>query len=307
MRGAVALSVVASATAAAVYVGVHHRRTPAAHPAVTARDYAEAVLRFGTAALLGGQEGQATAAFALAARLDPQHRLAPDDAAAARLEAARAELPAAKRGMLEVEVRPAGARIFVDGEPRSAMLELPAGRHLLRVERTGFYPFADLVDLTPRKPNKQSITLAATPTAASLSQWIAGASEEAGRGAVGENLALLAEKFSIERVLIGSVRSQEGKSSVALALVDAPHRWLIGTRTVLVAAGDAGSAEIEAATVAAVRALVAADEEQSSPQDVARIPPAASAEPKAEKKKEAKKRPTSLRGKTGTEDWNDDE
>src|SRR5438270_241713 len=76
----------------------------------------------------------------LAVRLDPEKKLARDESVAALVEAARAEVAGARRASLEVEVRPAGARIFVDGDPRGTRAELPTGKHLLRVERSGFYP-----------------------------------------------------------------------------------------------------------------------------------------------------------------------
>src|SRR3954469_12312171 len=174
-------------------------------PAVGPREYAEAVLRLGTATYMSGDDKTARDLFALAVRLDAKTQLVADEAVAPQLQQARAELTGAKRVSLDVDVRPAGARIFVDGELRGQHSEVPAGKHLLRVERPGFYPYAEILEIAAKKPVQASITLAATPTATSLNQIIAGASDEVGRGGAGKNVSTLAQKFSLDRVLIGSV------------------------------------------------------------------------------------------------------
>ncbi len=180
------------------------------------------------------------------------------------LPAVSAHEYATRRGFLDVDTRPAGARVQVDGEPKGPSpvhAELPAGRHLLRVERAGFYPTAELIDVAPRKGARQSITLSATPTAASLNQIIAGASDEVGRGTAGKNVSALAQEFSLERVLVGSVRSQEeSRVSVVLALVDAVKHRIIAAKTLTLSADGTDADQIELETQAAARKLVAADD-----------------------------------------------
>ena len=330
-------------------------------PAVGPREYADLVLRLGTATFMSGEDKPARELFALAVRLDPEKKLAPDEAVAALVEAARAEVAGVRRASLEVEVRPAGARIFVDGDPRGTRAELPTGKHLLRVERSGFYPYAEVVEVSVRKPAKVSVTLAATPTAASLNQIIAGASDEVGRGAAGKNIASLAQKFSLERLLIGSVRSQEeSRVSVTLSLVDAPQHRVIAARSLLLASDGTDADQIEAETSAAMRKLIAQDSQDAAPApaaapvaaaapapapEAARKPvipaaaptaddpglvakerkvavPASTApaakEPAAATKetaapaskqetKKKKQKSKGLEGKTGTEDWGDEE
>jgi hypothetical protein len=168
----------------------------------------------------------------------------------------------------------------VDGESKGQTpvhIELPAGRHLVRVERSGFYPTADLIEISPRKASKQSITLSATPTATSLSQIIAGASDEVGRGSAGKSVSSLAQKFSLERVMIGSVRSQEESHvSVVLALVDAPKHKLIGSKTLTLLADGTDADQIEVDTANATRKLIAADDaDPDAPADATAPAPAA--------------------------------
>ena len=245
-------------------------------PAVGPREYAEAVLRLATATYMGGDDKAARELFALAVRLDPQQRLVSDEAVGPQLQQARAELSGTKHTSLDIDVRPAGARVFVDGQLRGQHVEVPAGKHLLKVERAGFYPYAEVIELQPRKPAKASITLAATPTASSLNQIIAGASDEVNHGNAGKNLAQLAQKFSLERVLIGSVRSQEEtKASIVLALVDAAKHRIIASKTLLLTADGTDADQIEADTSAAARKLIAADDaEGPAAQPVADAAPA---------------------------------
>jgi hypothetical protein len=313
-------------------------------PAVGPREYAEAVLKLGTATYMSGEDKAARELFSLAVRLDPQRRLIADEAVAPQLEQARAELSGAKHCSLDVDVRPAGARVFVDGELRGQHVEA----------RAGFYPFAEFIELVPKKPVKASITLSATPTATSLNQIIAGASDEVGRGGAGKNVLTLAQKFSLERLLIGSVRTQEdGKASVVLALVDAGKHKVIASKAMNLVADGTDADQIEADTQAAARKLIAADEspaEEAAAAPVAArspvmpgaiapapampaasvdnpglvakerkvaIPASTAAAPKpadapapvskeAVKKQEKKEKPRGLQGKTGTEEWGDD-
>jgi hypothetical protein len=237
---------------------------------------------------------------------------------------------AARRGLLDVDTRPASARVQVDGESKGQTpvhAELSAGPHLLVVERAGFYPTAEIIDIAPRKPSRQSITLSATPTAASLSQIIAGASDEVGRGTAGKNVSALAEKFSLERVLIGSVRSQEeARVSVVLSLVDAPNHKVIASKTLTLVADGTDADQIELDTQNAARELISADDGAAKatadvPALVARerkVAMPAAAESKADapapvakealKKKQVveKKKARGLEGKSGTEEWGDD-
>src|SRR5438132_8568195 len=111
-------------------------------PAVGPREYAEAVLRDATATYMSGDDKAARDLFALAVRLDPQQRLVADEAVAPQLQQARTELAGARRVSLDVDVRPAGARIFVDGELRGQHVEVPAGKHLLKAQPAGIYPDA---------------------------------------------------------------------------------------------------------------------------------------------------------------------
>lgn len=253
-------------------------------PAVGAREYAEALLRYGAAEWMSGEEKQAKDAFALCARLDPQQKLEPGKIEAAiepHMQAAYEEAKKSKPGSLEIETRPAGARVILDGESKGhapVKSMLATGKHLLRVERAGFFPYAELIDVSPKKPVSASITLSATPSATNLNTSIAGAAGEVAKGSAGKNVAALAEKFSLDRVLIGSVRSDEGKASVLLALVDAQKRKVIASKSLLLITDGTDADQVEADSQGAMRKLISQD---GMPEDGAAAAPVAAAKPAA--------------------------
>lgn len=137
-------------------------------------------------------------------------------------------------------------------------------------------------------PLYEVVALPAAPGARSLSQLIASASDEIGRGLAGKNVSALAQKFSLERVLIGSVRSQEERRVLlVMALVDGVKNRIIAAKTLTLSAGGTDEDQLEAETQDAVRKLFAADcaeAEQGAPAPASK----------------------GLQGKTGTEGWGDD-
>ena len=234
---------------------------------VEAPEIAGAILHLATAQHLAGDQKGARESFLAAALLDPQQKLiarSADPSAEGPLKLARAELESVPIGALEVQTRPSGARVIIDGQPHGTApvrLELTGGKHLVRLERTGFYPQAELIEVTSRRETQYSITLQATPGASQVNSLIAGAAEEAARGKAGERCARLAERFHLERVLIGSVSSHGLKISVLLALADPLKRVLIGKEDLLLTADGTDSDQVEADVQVSARKLIAADDE----------------------------------------------
>jgi hypothetical protein len=247
------------------------------------RELADATLRLATAQLLAGDQKGARLTFLEAALLDPQGKLHPssaDPAAEGPYKLARADLESVPIGALQVVTQPAGARVFIDGQPLGvapARLELTGGKHIVRLERTGFYPTAELVEVTSRRETVYSIRLNATPGASQVNQLIAGTAEEASRGKTGERTARLADRFHLERVLIGSVRAHGLKISVMLGLADPIARVLLGKEDLLMTADGTDSDQVEADVQHAARKLIAIDDERSAAQATA--PGAAPAAP----------------------------
>jgi hypothetical protein len=92
--------------------------------------------------------------------------------------------------------------------------------------------------------------------AASLNLLVAGAAAEADRGESGPSLRRLAARFSLDRVLVGSVSLHGPSVAVLLTLADASRARLLGRESLLLPAGAAGAVAVEAQVEAAVRRLL---------------------------------------------------
>jgi hypothetical protein len=156
-----------------------------------------------------------------------------------------------------------------------------SGKHVIRVERPGYFPHAELVDVAPgaKKSATVTATLASTPIAANLNQVIAGAADEVSRGQAGRNTTELAEKFALERVVIGSVSTHDRRISVLVAIVDARKQKLVGKSSLLLIADGSDSDQVENETQAATRKLVALDVPAADETVAAGIKPAESSAP----------------------------
>jgi PEGA domain len=245
-----------------------------------AGELADTVLRLASAQQLAGDLKAARESYLAAALLDPQQKLvarSADPIAEGQLKLARADLDAVPIGSLEVETRPTGSRVLIDGQPHGTSpvrLELTGGKHVVRLERTGFYPTAELVEVTSRRETVYSITLQATPGASQVNQLIAGAADEANRGMAGERCGRLAERFRLERVLIGSVATHQHKVAVMLALANPSTGALISKDDLLLTADGTDADQVEADVQTSARKLLAADEDSGAAGATAAAPSA---------------------------------
>ena len=319
--------------------------------ALDALEYADVWARLGAVEALAGDDKASRKAFVNAARHDPGQKIsgrAIDASAEVRMQGGRADVEALPTGTIEIETRPASARVMVDGELKGqspVRVELPSGKHLIRLERAGFYPSAELVDVPAGKEWLHTVALKSTPRAADLYEVMGGAAEEAGRGEVASQTGKLAEKFGLDRMFVGSVAAHGSKVALSLALVDVQKHRQIGRASILLQADGTDADQIEEETRAAAKKLALADPGDAEPKpadaaaaadkayapapaagkqvampadevDLAQrerkpAPPAetAKAEPAAAeqpKKKEEKKKKKKLKDVSGTEEWNTD-
>jgi len=237
--------------------------------ALDAREMASAYLHLAAAQQLSGDPKEARfarEAYLTTALLDPQQKvlaISVDPVAEQPLLIARNDLEQIPIGTLQIETRPAGARVIIDGQTQASTptaVELTGGKHFLRLERTGFYPTAELVEVASRRNTLYSVTLSATPGAATLNQTIAGAADEASRGRSGDRTMELAMRFRLDRVLIGSVSSHGIKVSVLLALADPASGTLLGRQEMLLVADNTDADELDFNTQEAARKLFALDD-----------------------------------------------
>lgn len=132
---------------------------------------------------------------------------------------------AALRGTLNVRSKPAGARVFLDGEFQSytpANLQtLPVGKHLLRIERPGFKQFGQFVEVTPED---QEVEAELRPTTAyrAYDALIDKVAAEVSREKPGPSLAALGKALGLDRAIVGVVKeiSTTGATEVSVGLFD---------------------------------------------------------------------------------------
>ncbi|MBF5044887.1 PEGA domain-containing protein [Aggregicoccus sp. 17bor-14] len=160
--------------------------------------------------------------------LDPTYALSPQRFRR-ELLALRAEVgtshAAALRGSATVVARPAGARVYLDGEALGyAPVSIPAlavGAHLVRVERPGFRTEGQLLQAGA---DEQTVTVAltATPAYSAARAKLDAVVRELGKEAPSPAAVALGKSLGLERALLGSVRTlpDGAGSELALALYE---------------------------------------------------------------------------------------
>jgi hypothetical protein len=241
--------------------------------AIEAREYAEAWARLGAVEALSGDEKTSRVAFVSAARHDPERKIqgrSIDASAETRLLGARAEVEALPSGTVEFETKPVGARVLVDGEQKGQAplrVELTAGKHLVRLERAGYFPSAEMFEVPAGKESLYQISLKSTPRAADLYEVMAAAADEAARGEVGAGSQRLAEKFGLDRIFVGSVAAHASKIALVLALVDVQKHRQIGKASLILAADGTDADQLEEETRTAAKKLAVQDPGDAPPPD----------------------------------------
>ena len=112
------------------------------------------------------------------------------------------------RGSAEIKTRPAGARVYLDGEFKGhspiKLTTLPVGKHLLRLERPGFRQHGQFIEVTPDDIEVQADL---QPTDG-WKQWDAQmdkVAQDAARGS-GQALTSAGQSFGLDRAIIGTVK-----------------------------------------------------------------------------------------------------
>ncbi|MCC6337575.1 MAG: PEGA domain-containing protein [Myxococcales bacterium] len=129
------------------------------------------------------------------------------------------------RGNFTVKTKPAGARVYLDGEFQGyapfTLQTLPVGKHLLRVERPGFRQFGAMIEVTPEDQELTQELIATSGYQAfdGLMDRLAG---EAMKDKGGSTMSSVATSLKLDRAIIGVVRELEAgdKSELILGYFD---------------------------------------------------------------------------------------
>ncbi|WP_205519739.1 PEGA domain-containing protein [Pyxidicoccus caerfyrddinensis] len=217
------------------------------------------------------------------------------------------------RGGATVKSRPAGARVYLDGEmvgyTPTTLSTLPIGKHLLRLERPGFRQHGQLLEVTPDDVEVSAV-LVPTPAYKAYDvqldrvagEVIRGASKASGVTAMGQSLGL-------DRAMVGTLKALEDGSELSLSYYDIKSGKRVGGRRVVLQGDEFGQLKNELERM--VNQLVNTSGEEkvsrsSDPLDNRGGTEDWSAEDRGGKTKASEKKKKGddpLDGVSGTEDW----
>lgn len=175
-----------------------------------------------TFALLGDRPA-AESAWRRALALDPGHRLPPDAAPRVRkiFEAVLKTWTKPPMGQLTVYSTSGAAEVWVDGVPRGAAphtLDLPAGRHLVRVYREGFRAWGGAVEVEKGQEATAQAALKPTLGFARLDEISLRVSREPDNAAA---ILELSRLLKVDRVVVAVVAAEGTVVDVTGLAIDA--------------------------------------------------------------------------------------
>jgi len=125
------------------------------------------------------------------------------------------------RGNVTVKTRPAGARVFLNGELQGyspiTLQTLPIGKHLVRIERPGFKQTGVMVEVTPEDQDVTQDLVATSGYKAfdALMDRLAG---EALKDKGGQTMSSVGNSLKLDRAVIGVLRDGGGGETTELTM-----------------------------------------------------------------------------------------
>ncbi|RKH43260.1 PEGA domain-containing protein [Corallococcus llansteffanensis] len=155
------------------------------------------------------------------------------------------------RGTATFKSRPAGARVYVDGEAVGytpvTLPALPVGKHLVRMERPGFRQFGQIAEVTP---DDTEVSAALVPTATykaydvQLDKVLGDVSRPSDKPA--NAVVALGKSLGLDRTLLGTVRViPEKGTELAVGLFDVKSGKRLGSRRLVLQGDEYGQLKLE--------------------------------------------------------------
>ncbi|MCP3097652.1 PEGA domain-containing protein [Myxococcus sp. K15C18031901] len=153
------------------------------------------------------------------------------------------------RGSATVKSRPAGARVYVDGDlvgyTPVTIPALSVGKHLLRLERPGFRQYGQLMEVTPDDV-EVSADLAPTAAYKSFDGQLDRVASEVSRGISQANgVSSLGKSLGLERAMLGTIKAAGEGSEVILGYYDIRTGKKLGGRRVVLQGDEFGQLKQE--------------------------------------------------------------
>lgn len=158
---------------------------------------------------------------------------------------------AALRGGLTVKSRPAGARVYIDGEFKGytpvTVPTLAVGKHLMRLERPGFQQHGQFVEVSP-DDGEVSAELQPTDSYKAYDAKLDAVATEVSRGnGASQTVAGLGRALGLERGLVGTVRDlpDNNTTELVLSLFDMTTGKRMGTKRAVLQGDEFGQLKSE--------------------------------------------------------------
>lgn len=222
---------------------------------------------------------------------------------------------ASLRGNIRVRTKPAGARVFVDGDFQGyaplTLQTLPIGKHIVRIERPGFKVFGVVHDVTPEDSDLVA-DLKATPAFRGFDAQMDKLASEVGRDRGGATMAVLGRQLGLDQALAGTLKDKdEGTTELQVGLYDLKSGKRLASKKATFQGDEFGQIKSEVNRL--VNSLMSAGDPGAEKATKARDPLEGrsgyedwSAEDKGgrtREKEKKKKKGDPLDGVSGTEDW----
>lgn len=127
------------------------------------------------------------------------------------------------RGNVTVKTKPAGARVYLNGEFQGytphTLQTLPIGKQLIKIERPGFKQVGVMVEVTPEDQDVTQELVATSGYKAfdGLMDRLAG---EALRDKGGATMSSIANSLKLDRAVIGVLKDLDGQSELTMGYFD---------------------------------------------------------------------------------------
>ena len=193
------------------------------------------------------------------------------------------------RGNVAVKTRPAGARVYVDGEFQGftpfTLQTLPIGKHIVRLERPGFRIHGAMVEVTP-EDQELPVELTATPAYKAYDSLLDKLAAESLKEKGGPTITSVAKTLNLDRGIISQLKeiNESGGTELTLALFDLRSGKRLAARRATFQGDEYGQLKNE--VTRALNQLMTASEGGGEQVVKAKDP---------------------LEGRTGSEDWNSED
>ncbi|NBD08609.1 MULTISPECIES: PEGA domain-containing protein [Corallococcus] len=174
--------------------------------------------------------------------------------------------PSQLRGSATFKSRPAGARVYVDGEAVGytpvTLPTLPVGKHLVRLERPGFRQFGQIAEVTP-DDSEVVANLVPTATYKSYDEQLDKVVPDVSRASdkPANAIVALGKSLGLDRTVVGTVRViPERGTELAVGLFDVKNGKRLGSRRLVLQGDEYGQLKSEMERV--VNQLINSEGEQ---------------------------------------------